>query len=622
MGSNTVVSALFQEGTSQVRPPYFYGQYLSHWKVRMETYTVSYDIKIWRVIKKGNLPIPPKKYANDQIIVSTDPLDLDDYTDEQAAVITVNAKAKNLLYNAISGEEYEKISSCKTGKKMWDKLEITYEGTNKVKEIRINLLVRDYELFQMKDGESVEEILSRFSKILGNLKSFGRPIKSGEQVRKILRSLPTIWQPKVIALECQDLDKISYDELRCDLIAFEKTHLDRKIQQENKKAVAFIKATVVEPENEEEEEEGEHDENIAMLSQVVASMMRKNKYSKRGKSNFIRGRTNSENDKNNGRCYECGKHGHIKPDCPMLKTKLSRNFQKKKSFGAWSDEEESDIEEIVNMCFMAIKEDSNEDSCELGLMADEGTSEVPKSVVIGKDCQEESIGQQNQSIEEHNEIQESSSTEQSTTEEREPTTNIPNEWKSETGYPHKFIIGNPQEGITNRRFQKLNSHMALISQLEPKKVDEALKDAYWVKVMKNEFDQFERNKVWKLVPKPSSASIIGTKWVYRNKLNESGLVMRNKARLVAQGYSQQEGIDYDETFAPVERLESIRILLAFTAHKGFKLFQMDVKSAFLNEYISEEVYVKQPPGFINNTLPDYVYKLTKALYRLKQAPRA
>ena len=130
---------------------------------------------------------------NGQVIISTDPLGLDDYTDEPAVVINMNAKANNLLYNAISGEEYEKISSCETAKKIWDKLEITYEGTNKVKEIRINLLGCEYELFQMKDGESVEEMFSRFSKILGDLKSFGRPIKSGEQVKIILRSLPTIW---------------------------------------------------------------------------------------------------------------------------------------------------------------------------------------------------------------------------------------------------------------------------------------------------------------------------------------------------------------------------------------------------------------------------------------------
>ncbi|XP_070042970.1 uncharacterized protein [Nicotiana tomentosiformis] len=192
MGSNTVVGALFQEGTSQVRPPYFNGQHFSHWKVYMETCTMPYDIKVWRVIKKKNLPISQLKDENGQVIVSTNPLDLDDYTDEQAVVITVNAKATNLLYNAISGEEYEKISSCETAKEVWDKLEITYEGTNKVKETRINLLVRDYELFQMKNGEPVEEMFSRFSKILGDLKSFGRPIKSREHVRNILRSLPTI----------------------------------------------------------------------------------------------------------------------------------------------------------------------------------------------------------------------------------------------------------------------------------------------------------------------------------------------------------------------------------------------------------------------------------------------
>ncbi|XP_070020024.1 uncharacterized protein [Nicotiana sylvestris] len=117
---------------------------------------------------------------------------------------------------------------------MWDKLEVTYKGTNKVKETRINLFVHEYELFQMKDGESAEDRFSMFSKILGDLKYFGRTIKRGEQVRKILRSLPTIWQPKVIAIECQDLDKMSYDELRGDLIDFEKTHLDRQIQQEKK----------------------------------------------------------------------------------------------------------------------------------------------------------------------------------------------------------------------------------------------------------------------------------------------------------------------------------------------------------------------------------------------------
>ncbi|GJW73225.1 retrovirus-related pol polyprotein from transposon TNT 1-94 [Tanacetum coccineum] len=117
-------------------------------------------------------------------------------------------------------------------------------------------------------------------------------------------------------------------------------------------------------------------------------------------------------------------------------------------------------------------------------------------------------------------------------------------------------------------------------------------------------------------------TIIGTKWVYRNKLDENGFLSRNKARLVAQGYNQQEGIDYDETYAPVARLESIRILLAYACALDFKLFQMDVKSAFLNGFINEEVYVAQPSGFIDFAKPNHVYRLKKALYGLKQAPKA
>ncbi|GJT44087.1 retrovirus-related pol polyprotein from transposon TNT 1-94 [Tanacetum coccineum] len=156
---------------------------------------------------------------------------------------------------------------------------------------------------------------------------------------------------------------------------------------------------------------------------------------------------------------------------------------------------------------------------------------------------------------------------------------------------------------------------------QPKNVNEALGDESWIVAMQEELNQFVANDVWELVPQPRNMTIIGTKWVFRNKLDENGIVSRNKARLVAQGYNQQEGIDYDETYAPVARLESIRILLAYACALDFKLFQMDVKSAFLNGFINEEVYVAQPPGFIDFEKPDHVYKLKKALYGLKQAPK-
>nr|GEX32597.1 retrovirus-related Pol polyprotein from transposon TNT 1-94 [Tanacetum cinerariifolium]GEX38026.1 retrovirus-related Pol polyprotein from transposon TNT 1-94 [Tanacetum cinerariifolium] len=141
-------------------------------------------------------------------------------------------------------------------------------------------------------------------------------------------------------------------------------------------------------------------------------------------------------------------------------------------------------------------------------------------------------------------------------------------------------------------------------------------------LVEEETIEFVSNDVWELVPNPMNMTIIGTKWVFRNKLDENGVVSRKKARLVAQGYNQQEGIDYDETYAPVAILESIRILLAYACALDFKLFQMDVKSAFLNDFINKEVYVPQPSGFIDFAKPNHVYRLKKALYGLKQAPKA
>nr|GEV18239.1 retrovirus-related Pol polyprotein from transposon TNT 1-94 [Tanacetum cinerariifolium] len=158
--------------------------------------------------------------------------------------------------------------------------------------------------------------------------------------------------------------------------------------------------------------------------------------------------------------------------------------------------------------------------------------------------------------------------------------------------------------------------------IEPANVAEALKDADWVIAMQDELDQFSRLKVWRLVPKLEGKTVIKTKWIFKNKKDESSLVIRNKARLLAVGYSQQEGIDYDETFAPVTLIEAIRLFLVYAVHKDFTVYQIDVKTACLNGILKEEVYVAQPLGFVSKQYPNHVYALDKALYGLKQAPRA
>nr|GFA67021.1 retrovirus-related Pol polyprotein from transposon TNT 1-94 [Tanacetum cinerariifolium] len=199
----------------------------------------------------------------------------------------------------------------------------------------------------------------------------------------------------------------------------------------------------------------------------------------------------------------------------------------------------------------------------------------------------------------------------------------PHENKWTKDHPLHKIIGDPKSSVRTRG-QLVNSCLlsCLLSSIEPANVAEALRDADWVSAMQEELDQFARLKVWRLVPRPEGKSVIKTKWIFKNKKDESSLVIRNKARLVAVGYSQQEGIDYDETFSPVARIKAIRLFLIYVAHKDFTVFQMDVKTAFLNGILKEEVYVGQPPGFVSKQYPDHVYALDKALYGLKQAPRA
>ena len=157
--------------------------------------------------------------------------------------------------------------------------------------------------------------------------------------------------------------------------------------------------------------------------------------------------------------------------------------------------------------------------------------------------------------------------------------------------------------------------------VEPKCFVETSKDDDWVKAMNEELDRIEKTQTWELFPRPKSKNIVGTKWVFKNKFNEDGKVIRNKAILVCKGYSQVEGIEFEETFSPVARLEAIKIFLAYSYYRNFKVYQMDVKYAFLNGKLEEDVYIEQLEGFILSKKEEYVFKLKKALYGLKQAPR-
>ncbi|GKC22370.1 retrovirus-related pol polyprotein from transposon TNT 1-94 [Tanacetum coccineum] len=200
------------------------------------------------------------------------------------------------------------------------------------------------------------------------------------------------------------------------------------------------------------------------------------------------------------------------------------------------------------------------------------------------------------------------------------------EYRWTKDHPLTQVRGNPSKPVQTRRQLATDPEMCMfaltVSTAEPKNIKEAMADSAWIEAMQEELHQFDRLQVWELVDKPFGKNVIKLKWLWKNKKDEDQTVIRNKARLVAKGYAQEEGIDFEESFAPVARLEAVRIFVAYAAHKSFPIYQMDVKTAFLNGPLKEEVYVAQPDGFVDPDHPEKVYRLRKALYGLKQAPRA
>ncbi|GJV75058.1 retrovirus-related pol polyprotein from transposon TNT 1-94 [Tanacetum coccineum] len=188
---------------------------------------------------------------------------------------------------------------------------------------------------------------------------------------------------------------------------------------------------------------------------------------------------------------------------------------------------------------------------------------------------------------------------------------------------HMFtqVRGNPSKPVQTKRQLATDPEMCMfaliVSIIESKNIKEAMADSAWIEAMQEELHQFDRLQVWELVDKPFGKNVIKLKWLWKNKKDEDQTIIRNKARLVAKGYAQEEGIDLEESFAPVARLEAVWIFVAYAAHKSFPIYQMDVKTTFLNGPLKEEVYVAQPDGFVDPDHPEKVYRLRKALYGLK-----
>nr|GEX63610.1 retrovirus-related Pol polyprotein from transposon TNT 1-94 [Tanacetum cinerariifolium] len=465
-----------------------------------------------------------------------------------------------------------------------------------------------------RENESIDSTFARFNTIITSPKALDEGYSSKNYVRKFLRALHQKWRAKVTTIEeSKDLTLLSLVELIGNL----------KAKKESS--------------DEEYSTSGSEDKEYAMAVRNFKKFFKRRgrfvRQPQNDKKTFQRSR-DDKNGKSDRKCFRCGDSNHLIRECPKPpKDKNQRAFVE----GSWSDSGEEDDEEVKDeTCLVAhasseiclgvdLEPDEwiKDSGCSKNMTGNrklfstykaynEGYSQNSKAyIVLNKHTKKvkESLNvifdetlppsktsplvDDDLDEEEAIKVIEKKNLENDIVDETLEIDEIVN-IKESRNHPLENVIGNLSQRTLRLQAQNNSNFFCFISAIEPKNVNEALGDKSWIVAMQEELNQFVANDVWQLVPQPKNMTIIETKW----------------------------GIDYDETYASVARLESIKILLAYACALDFKLFQMDVKSAFLNGSINEEVYVAQPPGFIDFEKPDHVYKLKKALYGLEQAPKA
>ncbi|MQM17024.1 hypothetical protein Taro_049990 [Colocasia esculenta] len=301
----------YAEGQSVNRPPLFDGEDYNYWKIRMEFFLQGLDFQLWSIIEEGDLVVLNSR---------------ENWTKDDKKKISLNCKAKSILCCALTKKEFNRISACKSAMEMWEKLRITYDGTDKVKETRIDILVAQYERFQMQPGESITQMYSRFTDITNCLARLGKTYNMGDMVRKILRSLPAPWTPKVTAIEeANDLRRMSLEKLIGSLMAHEITMERLGEPSSKKKHNNALKATedTSGDESDDDKSIGSSEDEEAFLSRRLQRILAKKKYQS-GRRYFKNGKDFKKSEvkdtkKSEPICYKCRKPGHIKAECPKLK---------------------------------------------------------------------------------------------------------------------------------------------------------------------------------------------------------------------------------------------------------------------------------------------------------------
>ncbi|XP_015075296.1 uncharacterized protein LOC107019261 [Solanum pennellii] len=289
-----------QEGASQTRPPLFNGKYYGWWKNRIMDHVIVENPDPWGVIVDG--PTIPMKTATDGI--TKIPKERKEWNAEDKLAIQNNAKAKKIMICGIGPDEYNRISSCQDAKAIWETLQTTHEGTTQVKKSKIDNLNRQYELFRMAEGETIQDMHIRFTSIINEMYSLGEIVPNGKAVRKLLSVLPETWESKVEAItEARDLDSLAMDELIGNLITYElKKSQEKEIGGKRKERNLVLKATA---------SDDFEDENIALITKRFTKML------KRGQA-FQKKIPQKSNENTKAQvCHKCRSPDHFIKFCPL-----------------------------------------------------------------------------------------------------------------------------------------------------------------------------------------------------------------------------------------------------------------------------------------------------------------
>src|SRR5436190_685935 len=304
------------EGQSTQRPPLFDGNNYNYWKCQMRIYLQSFNPEIWQIVESAYTPptTPVDKWStNDKKLMQT------------------NAKAMNALFCALERNEFNRVSNCKTAHEIWHILEVTHEGTTRVKVSKISVLVHKFELFSMNDGKSIKDMYTRFTDITNSLIRLGKIYTSVECVRKILLVLTSDWEKKINAIEeANDLSTLSVQNLIGNLMAYEVNLQERRKEESRRKGIAF-KAI-------EEHDESNEDDDFNLMTRAFRNFLKN-------------GNFRNPKDKSEPTCYRCKKPGHIKSNCPLNKSNDKKTKFKKAFEACWENDTSS--EDDAKMCFTA-----------------------------------------------------------------------------------------------------------------------------------------------------------------------------------------------------------------------------------------------------------------------------